>query len=740
MARRLGTLPVGEKAMRRDIQGLRGLAVVLVLLAHAGVPGFAGGFLGVDLFFVLSGFLITGLLVREVRTSGTVSIAGFYARRARRILPAATVVLVVTVLVAAAFLPFVEADRIGQDALWAAFFAANVHYALEGTDYFAGDLSPSAFQHFWSLAVEEQFYIVWPLAVLLIGVIAARRSRAATPASVAIVAAVAVVVSFGWSLYVTSTTPSTAYFSTFARAWELGVGALLACVALPVARWLTPARREVLAAGGLAALVAALVVADPRTPWPGAVALLPVLGTAALLAAGLPAAAAADGSSQPLPGPTFVGRALEVGPMRWLGDISYSLYLWHWPLLILTASWLGRDLTVLEASALMLLAVPVGAASYYFVETPFRVKRTRDARAAQRRALMLWPAAVAAAVLAVQGSAYWVAEQQARAQSEAAALTQSLTAEAPEAPEGDGAAAPEPGAEVRAALEVVTSDAAQDLPIPFPLEQDLLELNADRVQFEERCAALPDETEHDLCPAGDLDSPTTVVLFGDSHLNMWSPGFDLVAREAGVRVMPLIKFGCTPIDITILRVDVDRPYDECAAWRAWSLDQIERLDPAAVVVGTHTHFQALGSDGQVIEGAPRDAAWREGVRSTAESLAARVDEVRILGDLNFLDAAPADCLSRRGATIGDCTFKVSRTVRSMDSLAEQGMEGTGAVLVPLTEVLCVDGRCPLVAADLSVYRDVQHVSASWAEFAAPALWAELALDVPQSPQTRAASD
>ena len=727
---RFGALPVGEKASRRDIQGLRGFAVLLVLIAHAGVPGFGGGFLGVDVFFVVSGFLITGLLVREVRNTGTVSIAGFYARRARRILPAATVLLVVTVGVAALFLPFVEADRIGRDALWAALFAANINYALQGTDYFAADLTPSAFQHFWSLAVEEQFYIVWPLLVLGLAWFAARRGRRTTAGVVAVIAGIAVVLCFAWSLHATSTSPSTAYFSTIARAWEIGIGAFLACVAQPISRWLTSGRREILAAGGMLAIVVGLFSVDPTTPWPGAWALLPVLGTAALLAAGLPHPRNPDGSFRPMPGPTWTSRLIEVAPVRWIGDISYSLYLWHWPLLILTASYLGRDLTVLEASGLMVLAVPIGAISYYLVENPWRHGvESMDLRGV-RRSLVLWPAAVAMSLAAVLASGWWVTEQQAQAQNEVAALT------VPAAPQGSGAAT-DPGAPVRAALEVVTTDAAQAAPIPFPLGQDLLELNEDRVQFDERCTAEPDETSHDICPAGDVDAQTTIALFGDSHLNMWSPGFDKAAAAAGVRIVPFIKFGCTPIDIEILRVDVDRSYTECADWRAWTLDQIEELAPDAVVVGTHTHFQALAADGSVVEGPPRDELWREGVRRTAEALTARAAQVRFLGDLNYLDTAPADCLSRRDATISDCTFPISRTVRTMDELAEEAVRGTGAEVVPLGDVLCWDGRCPLVAGDLSVYRDVQHVSASWAEFAVPALWEDLALELEGEPASAA---
>ncbi|WP_141014897.1 acyltransferase family protein [Nocardioides sambongensis] len=244
--------------MRRlDIQGLRAIAVLTVVADHAGVGPLSGGFVGVDVFFVLSGFLITSLLVREADRSGRISLLGFYARRARRILPAATLVLVATLAFAAATLSYLRVERIATDVGWSAVFLANVHFSRLGTDYFAEGLPPSPVQHYWSLAVEEQFYLVWPPLLMLVLWLTGRRAaeragageRRRIEGPVAIVVAVLGVASFAWSVHLLGDNQTAAYFSSLGRAWELAVGALLAVLAARLERMPT-ALRWVLSGAG----------------------------------------------------------------------------------------------------------------------------------------------------------------------------------------------------------------------------------------------------------------------------------------------------------------------------------------------------------------------------------------------------------------------------------------------------------------------------------------------------------
>jgi len=385
------------KHLRTDIQGLRALAVGMVVLAHAGIPFAAGGFIGVDVFFVISGFLITSLLLREVQRSSTISIRGFYERRARRILPAGTVVLVVTVLYSA--LTF-SADRVGSiagDAIWSSVFLANVHYAVDGTDYFAtGD--PSPLQHFWSLAVEEQFYLIWPLLVLAIVVVVRRRAKYVPFTRLVAVAVTAIIIgSLAWSMIETAVSPSTAYFSTPARAYELAGGALVAALTAAgtqVPAWLTGPLRGGLGWAGFAGLIVMMVAWDERTQIPGILAGLVVLATAAVLISGIGDVRGA-------------GRMLSVRPVRFIGDISYSLYLWHWPLLTLglLSGW-GHAARVI---VLIAASVVLAALSYRFVELPFQRGRVRMPRRTGH--LILWPVA-AVTVIAVSVGATWQTQQQ----------------------------------------------------------------------------------------------------------------------------------------------------------------------------------------------------------------------------------------------------------------------------------------------------------------------------------------
>jgi len=335
---------------RADIEGLRGLAVLLVVLFHAGVPWVGGGFVGVDAFFVISGFLITGLLLRERLDTGRIRVTAFYARRVRRLLPAAAVVLVATLVASSRWTAPLDRPGVALDAASAALSIGNVRFALAAGDYFASVAAPSPFLHFWSLGVEEQFYLVWPALLLVAGRLLPWPRLGTFAALVAVSGA-----SLAAAVVLTDGAPNWAFYSLPTRAWELGLGGLLAIAAPSLAGIPSPIR-SLASVLGIGALVGAAVLLDASTAFPGTAALAPTLGVAAIILG--------RGA-----GPSIL---LATAPFRWLGRISYSLYLWHWPLLVLGPLALGVDPDVGLNLALAAVAVAIATVSWAVVEEPFR--------------------------------------------------------------------------------------------------------------------------------------------------------------------------------------------------------------------------------------------------------------------------------------------------------------------------------------------------------------------------------
>ncbi|MGB7449421.1 MAG: acyltransferase, partial [Ornithinimicrobium sp.] len=343
---------------RPDIEGMRAVAIGLVLWYHAGLPFLPGGFVGVDVFFVISGFLITGLLIKELELQGRISLPRFYARRAKRLLPATAVVLVATAALTWLTQPVVQWRAFGVDIVGAALYIVNWVLAGRAVDYLAEDVGVSPVQHFWSLAVEEQFYIVWPLLLILVGWWVAKRPGARLRPVMLAGILVVIVPSFVWSVYQTGANPERAFFVTTTRLWELGVGAF---VAIGSTVWTRVPRLVAIPLGwlGLGAVVLSGMMVSAETAWPGYAALLPTLGSAAVIVAGFTS------------GPAGPAGLLGLRPAVWVGGLSYSLYLWHWPLLISAEAQWG------ELSAVQGLAVAVSSAvpaylSYRFVENPLR--------------------------------------------------------------------------------------------------------------------------------------------------------------------------------------------------------------------------------------------------------------------------------------------------------------------------------------------------------------------------------
>ena len=366
-----GTAP-GDRRFRPDVQGLRAVAVVLVVLFHAHVPGLGGGYVGVDVFFVISGFVITGVLLRERASTGSTSILHFYGRRVRRILPAATLVIIVAVIASYALLGPVSGGQTAGDARWASLFLINVRFASTGTNYLSSQLPPSVLQNYWSLAVEEQFYLFFPLVVFSLTWLTPLRSRAT---SLGLFLAAAICASACYSWHLTPISPSVAYYSPFTRFWEIALGGLVALVPSAWAKR-TPNVNTLLALAASIGLAAAVWRLNATSVYPGVLAWWPCGTTALLLWTGQ--------ASRP-GGPASW---LSWRPLRYVGDISYSLYLWHFVWLMLplqmvhppTSPW-ARVIEVAGAFACAVI-------SYHVLENPIRHSKRLD-RDAVAVALML---------------------------------------------------------------------------------------------------------------------------------------------------------------------------------------------------------------------------------------------------------------------------------------------------------------------------------------------------------------
>ena len=339
-------------AFRPDIEGLRGIAVLIVVAFHCGVPGFSGGFVGVDVFFVLSGYLITGLLVAEIQKTTRLNLLQFYARRVRRLLPACALTLVITLLVGALILAPQELTLAGRAARATALYMSNVFFAVNAADYFAADVESNPMLHTWSLAVEEQFYLFWPLLIMLgLQLLRSRRALLAVLSGLT-------VVSLGVSVWFTANGGTFAFYQLPARAWEFGMGGLAVLLPpgtlkLPSSRWLA------LGWLGLVAIVGAGFYISGNTNFPGWIALVPVMGTVAALVAG---------AEQPNRG---AGVLLDSAPLQTLGTLSYSWYLWHWPFLVFSIA-LFPNIALAGKVAAAAAALAVAGLAHHFVENPIR--------------------------------------------------------------------------------------------------------------------------------------------------------------------------------------------------------------------------------------------------------------------------------------------------------------------------------------------------------------------------------
>jgi peptidoglycan/LPS O-acetylase OafA/YrhL len=695
---------------RRDIQGLRAVAVLLVALNHASVGFLKGGYIGVDVFFVLSGYLITGILLVNAERRGGVSLLDFYVRRARRILPAATLTLVSTAVASYFLLNIVRAQQALTDIVWAAFFAANFRDTSTATNYFAQGQPPSPVQHFWSLAVEEQFYVVWPtvLAVVVFGwglVRVARhrgvpRLRVTERGMLRLLVAIGLVVaaSLAWSIHQTHSQPTVAYFSTFTRAWELGIGAGLAIVARRLDQLPKPIRL-LMGWGGLGMILGGAVLFSPSTPFPGAAALLPTLGAGLVIAAGIASHESRWSAS----------RVLGVAPMRYVGDRSYTLYLWHWPVIVLINERYG-PLSVGTKLLLVLGAFVLSVVTYRVYENPLRRgERWQPTGAAGRALWFCTPVAVLLVVAVYQGkidgqvSAAVAASYQQSTPGLGAGLTPGAAAQTQH-----DLATINRAVRTQAPLPIVLAAAkAGDRGAPLPAglvpSPAAGQLTGDIYNVPSGCSLQPGaaQTSSRICRLGDTSASRTMVVFGDSHAQMWMGTILNMAARDGWTVVPLMKSDCT-----VWMGGGYTPSPGCTSWFRWAVQKDRSLHPDVTLISsfyqypTHTpgYFGTLTKELAVL----------------INTFRADSQKVLIMGDVFGQVANPSDCLLSANATMRTCSSPYDQSPITANAEVQDLAGKAGAGFISTEGWFCALDRCPMVVGNTVVYFDRSHVTQQYA--------------------------
>ncbi len=743
---------------RPDIEGLRGVAIALVVLYHAGLP-VTGGFVGVDVFLVISGFLITGLLLRELERTGSISLSAFYGRRVRRLVPAAAVALTATMLWSAAALSPLDQPQAMADAGAAALSVANLRFAAQGLDYFNLGRVPSPVLHYWSLSVEEQFYVVWPALLLAVAWFARRlhgqRVRLAGGIALAVIAASGLAA----SIVLTAAAPTWGFYSLPARAWEFALGGLIAVGASAVER--IP-RRVAVAIGWLSAilLIAAAVTLDDSVPYPGTAALLPTAAAAGLIIAG---------------GRGGIDLVLGTAPLQFLGRISYSLYLWHWPFIVLPAAMAGAALDLPTTLALIGLAVVVAWLSRRFIELPFLAIDGR--RPGVVGASLKLGAATLALVLAVSGGLQILASAEVANAGEAVPISAAanpgggqttapgVEASVPPADEAqrnaqasedagpvvDGSAPPaaaDPGPSGAAATnpgpsatpQAPTSTAPQPLPPPLvrwtdigsaalpanvPLPAGVRPSLAGARTDEERliadgCFSGLDATTPAHCVYGARNGRVTVALIGDSHASHWFPALNVLANLNGWRLLPFVKASCPFLATPVFHPFVQRPYTECETWRARAIAAVNAAQPDLVIVA-----EAYDAANLPIDPNSRSLAARGRAMAAAISQL-RAQRVAIMIDNPRTDVDIPACLARYPNDVNRCAIPRSVAFPPNFGVVERvAADASGARVIDIVAAVCPSTPCPVVRGGMILYRDGHHLTETFSRSLAGPLGAAI---------------
>ncbi|MBZ9953888.1 MULTISPECIES: acyltransferase family protein [unclassified Mesorhizobium] len=639
-------------SFRPDIEGMRALAVAGVVAYHFGLTALPGGFAGVDIFFVISGYLITRHLLQEIGESGRLNLWRFYARRARRLLPASLFVILATLLAGAFILSPEEQALYSKGAMFASAYMINLWLIRWSFDYFASDAANNPFIHFWSLSVEEQFYLAWPALLVLAAWLRPGR-RAAI-----VVIGVTGLVSFVACAWLTSVSPPWAFYFSPLRAWEFAAGGLATMVPASFLRC-HPRLRAAQGWLGLALIVPAYLLLDEALPFPGLLALLPVVGTVLLLVSG---AGERQADGKLAGGPAAL---LSLPPMQWIGKLSYSLYLWHWPVIVY-AGMVTAELSGLDRFACLALTLMLSIFTYHVIENP--VRRNGWLMASAARALVPAALLTGAGVVAAYANAKFAVHE----------------------------LDPEQRVIAQSAARPSTARARGGCVLDY-----------------ETITPKP-------CVFGAKNVKGTIALFGDSHADHWSTPLIQAAEKRDYRVVTWLKSSCRASRLSTWSSKLKRDYAECDQWREQSIKEILALRPALVVISeialTSSRKMAAGKD----EPDSQDAEWKAGLRSTLETFSKAGLKVAFIRDVPFNDEQVDTCVARalwRGDTPSLCDQ--TRAYAANDAMAAVERDVVRSIpnarYVDMTDQFCNQTTCHVFIGGKIAFRDRHHLATAFAE-------------------------
>lgn len=686
-----------RRGFRTDIQALRALAVGLVVLNHLWPQRLSGGYVGVDVFFVISGFLITSHLAKELRSSGRIRLAAFYARRVRRLIPAAFLVLIASLLLAGFLLPYTRWNATIQEVLGSTFYIENWLLAAKSVNYSAMNDSATVAQHFWSLSVEEQFYLVWPLALMGLYVVARKMRRSSQSVLLAGIGVVTVGTLI-CSVYMTAVAPSQAYFVTPVRVWEFGIGAIVALVGSRPS--LTERVRNIGALAGFVLILASAAVFGPNTPFPGWTALLPSVGTALVILAG-------SAEKQ-----LWHSRLTGARPVQFMGAISYSLYLWHWPLIVVAPYLAGSDLSTGIKLLVLLSAVVLAFLTKVFVEDKWIERGTSTGPKRTGPVFLCLGAGMVAVSLVAMGLGLLGVQKA----DQANALAERLAANPCHGP------------------SVV--DRVDDCGNPFTMPVALPNMGPPNsyTQIPDECPTNENTLKDGLSghPAscdlsGGDPNAETVWLVGDSHAQQWQTAIFELAKERQWKLKWSYFGGCPLVDAPYRgyqgKVADPAKKASCEKWSQTVATAVERDRPSKVFVSMF----ASGAQIDDASGRPQSVQYADGLAKYWKRwIDAGAMVVPIFDPPQNGAVRSADCLAIHAADPVNCAVPKDKAL-PQDPLmvAVEKLDNPGVRPVDLNAYFCDDNSCYSAVGGVSIYYDADHLNREVVKGLVPAFAAQV---------------